>query len=114
MQRDPRIFLQDVLDAANSIDAFLLGLDEIAFTENELVQSAVYYQFAIIGEALNKFSKLEPEQAARISELKKIVSFRNILTHAYHIVSPELVFEFARNGLPSLKNTVGALLIEKD
>ncbi len=110
MQRDPRIFLQDVLDAANSIDAFLLGLDEIAFTENELVQSAVYYQFAIIGEALNKFSKLEPEQAARISELKKIVSFRNILTHAYHRVSPELVYNYANDALPALKSVIKSLI----
>ena len=113
MQRDPRIFLQDVLDAANSIEAFLAGIDEIAFAENELVQSAVYYQFAIIGEALNKFSKAAPEQAASIAELKKVVSFRNILTHAYHRVSPELVFEYASNGLPALKSTVALLLLEK-
>ncbi len=110
MQRDPRIYLQDVLDAASSVESFLLGIDEIGFASNELVQSAVYYQFAIIGEALNSFSKVSPEQATRIFDLKKVISFRNILTHAYHRVSSELVYNYAHDGLPVLLTAVKSLL----
>jgi uncharacterized protein with HEPN domain len=110
MQRDPRIYLQDVLDAAHRIETFLEEIDEIAFAGNELVQSAVYYQFAIIGEALNKFSHLAPQQATSIVDLKKVVNFRNILAHAYHRVSSDLVYIYFINELPLLTTSVKSLL----
>jgi uncharacterized protein with HEPN domain len=113
MLRDPRISLQDVLDATRSIESFLAGFDEIAFVKNEMVQSAVYYQFAIIGEALNNFSKANPEQATSIRGLRNAIGFRNILTHSYHKVSPELVFQYAQEALPTLLIDV-QLLIVKD
>ena len=112
MQRDPRIYIQDALDAANSIEKFLDGIDEIAFVESELVQSAVYYQFAIIGEALNNFSKVNPEQAKTIVNLKDWVSFRNILTHAYHRVSAELVYNYAKQSLPVLRSLLKLLIAD--
>jgi uncharacterized protein with HEPN domain len=82
MLRDPRIFLQDVLDATSRIELFLVGIEEMVFAKSELVQSAVYYQFEVIGEALNNFSKVKPEQATSILGLKNWGGFRNILTHA--------------------------------
>lgn len=110
MQRDPRIYLQDVLDAARAIESFLLNVTELNFAENELVQSAVYYQFAIIGEALNNFSKTSAEQAEAIPDLKNIISFRNILTHAYHKVSSDLVYGYAKDRLPVLRSSTEMLI----
>lgn len=110
MQRDPLIYMQDALDAANSIETFLNGIDDTAFAESELVQSAVYYQFAIIGEALNNFSKVDPQQAKTIVNLKEWVGFRNILTHAYHRVSSELVYNYARQSLPALNSVIKSLI----
>jgi uncharacterized protein with HEPN domain len=112
MQRDPRIYIQDALDAANSIETFLGEMDEIAFAESELVQSAVYYQFAIIGEALNNFSKESPEKATAIVNLKDWVGFRNILTHAYHRVSSELVYNYAKESIPALKSVIKLLIAD--
>jgi uncharacterized protein with HEPN domain len=112
MQRDPRIYLQDALNAANSIENFIADMNITAFIESELVQSAVYYQFAIIGEALNNFSKIKPEQAKTIVNLKDWVSFRNILTHAYHRVSSELVYNYAKESLPALKSLLEILITE--
>ncbi len=110
MQRDPRIFLQDVLDAASSIETYLEGIDELAFVDNEMVQSAVFYQFAIIGEALNNLSRAAPDLAKEIVDLRRATDFRNILTHAYHRVSPELVYTYASQLLPKLKSNIASLL----
>jgi uncharacterized protein with HEPN domain len=112
MQRDPVVYIQDALDAANSIETFLGEMDEIAFAQSDLVQSAVYYQFAIIGEALNNFSKIDPGQATAIVNLRNWVSFRNILTHAYHRVSSELVFNYAKQSLPALKSVIKKLIAD--
>ncbi|MBR1087607.1 hypothetical protein JQ621_08960 [Bradyrhizobium manausense] len=40
-------------------------------------------QFEIIGEALNRLSKDAPDIAGRVPDLRKIVSFRNLLIHGY-------------------------------
>lgn len=114
MQRDPRIFLQDVIDAANTIEIFLGEVDEASFAGDKLVQSAVYYQFAILGEALNKISMAMPDEASNIAGLRDWVNFRNILTHAYHRVTPDLVYNFAIKEVPNLKSAVQLVLKKSD
>ena len=53
MERNPRAYLWDVLQAADAIDRFSAGLDAVGYAENALVRSAVERQFEIIGEALH-------------------------------------------------------------
>jgi len=40
-----------------------------------MLRSAVERQFKVIGEALNRLSRLDPETAARVSDLPRIVAF---------------------------------------
>jgi uncharacterized protein with HEPN domain len=75
MQRDPRIYLQDVLDASEKIERFLRGVEEDEFSSNDQVQSAVFYQFAIVGEALNKLSMARPEIASKIFWTSRLGKF---------------------------------------
>jgi len=44
---------------------------------------AVERSFEIIGEALNRVKKIDPETLEKIHEHRSIISFRNILAHAY-------------------------------
>ncbi|WP_234263316.1 HepT-like ribonuclease domain-containing protein [Hydrogenophaga sp. NFH-34] len=59
MQRDPRVFLWDVREAAQAIQSFTAGLDVKGYVGNELVQAAVERKFEVIGEALNQLAKLD-------------------------------------------------------
>ena len=82
-QRDPRAFLWDVVQAIGAIEGFTVGLNAQSYADSALVNAAVERKFEIIGEALNQLSKAAPTLAARISELSKIVAFRNQLIHGY-------------------------------
>lgn len=54
-------YLSDVLMAIALIENFIDGITDFQMYEDDFkTQSAVERQLAIIGEALNKFSKLEP------------------------------------------------------
>jgi uncharacterized protein with HEPN domain len=81
MERDPRAYLWDVQQAANAIEQFIAGLDAAAYAQSALVRAAVERQFEIIGEALNQLSKVSPELARQVPNLREIIGFRNVLIH---------------------------------
>ena len=66
MSRDPAVLLEDVAQAASEIAGFIEGLEFEAFSHDIRTQRAVERSFEIIGEALNRFSRLSPELATRI------------------------------------------------
>jgi uncharacterized protein with HEPN domain len=112
MVRDPRAYLWDVQEAAEAIREFTQGLDAAGYAANSLVRSAVERQFEIIGEALNRLSKVDPDLALRVPGLREIVSFRNLLIHGYGTIDHARVWAIAENRLPALHKTVSALLNE--
>lgn len=112
MQRDPRVYLWDVRDAAEDLMQFTAGLDFAGYEQSKLVRAAVERKFEIIGEALNQLAKHAPELARRIPDLRRIVDFRNVLIHGYSTVDNEQVWQIVRGSLPGLCRTVSALLDE--
>lgn len=112
MERDPRVYLWDVRDAADDIAQFIAGLDSTGYADDKLVRAAVERKFEIIGEALNLLSKHAPNLALRIMVLRRIVDFRNVLIHGYATVDDELVWGIASESLPGLRQAVSALLDE--
>jgi uncharacterized protein with HEPN domain len=112
MQRDPRAYLWDVVDAAQSIQTFTRGMDASAYRASGLVQAAVERKFEIIGEALNQLSKSHPELAAAIPDVAQTVAFRNQLIHGYAKVKADTVWSVIQFSLPSLLAVAQSLLTE--
>lgn len=112
MQRDPCAFLWDVREAALAIQAFLAGMDGVAYANNAMAQAAVERKFEVIGEALNQLAKFDAATAARIPDLPQIIAFRNQLIHGYATVNVSTVWNIAQNALPGLIETVQALMDE--
>ncbi len=112
MPRDPRAYLWDVREAVTDIQGFVAGLDLSAYVASALVHSAVERKFEIIGEALNQLAKLDPALSARVPRLPEIVAFRNQLIHGYATISHERVWATIQTALPTLAETVQALLTE--
>jgi uncharacterized protein with HEPN domain len=112
MERDARVYLWDVQQAAGDIVQFTAGLDSVGYERNALVQAAVERKFEIIGEALNQLSKRSPTLAQRIPQLSRIIGFRNVLIHGYATVDHPQVWRIVRESLPGLRETVSAILAE--
>ncbi len=110
MQRDTRAFLWDVLHAANKIERFLQGQTRDDFMRDELLQSAVERQLAIIGEALRQLSRTAAAVAQEVGDVEQIIGLRNVLIHGYAIVDSDLIRRSVQEDLPALKKTAERLL----
>jgi uncharacterized protein with HEPN domain len=111
-QRDARAWLHDASVACGHIREFTSGLTFDDYASRPMVQSAVERQFQIIGEALNLLAQSEPALATRITDCRKIIAFRNRLTHAYVWVSHEVVWGVLEEHLALLETEVRGLLAE--
>jgi len=114
MLRDPRALLADALDAARSIERFRQDLDLEGFRADELVRAAVERKLEVVGEALNRLSREDPELAAGIPDIGRVIGFRNVLAHGYDIVDDEVVWDAITTDLPELAARVEAILAELD
>lgn len=97
-------------EAAKLIGRFTAGRSFEEYKADPMMRSAVERQFEIIGEALNKLSKVDSATAAQIPDYQKVISFRNALIHGYSAVQHEVVWGVMETRLPILLSTVERLL----
>lgn len=107
--RREELYLRDIVEAANYIEQFIVGLDRSGFQESELVRSAVVQKLAVIGEAA---AHVPAEFRSRHPEVPwpKIVAFRNILVHAYFGIDWDEVWRAATRESPALRAQIEIIL----
>jgi uncharacterized protein with HEPN domain len=89
---------------------FTQGKTFTGYQSNPMMKSAVERQFITVGEALNKAVQKAPSLTEQVSDVRKIIDFRNILTHGYTNVSDAVVWDILANNLPKLVQEVDSLL----
>ena len=110
MQPEIKKYLQDINEAVKEIENFVSGKDYALFEKDSMIQSAIERKFEIIGEALNRISKIDPKLLEEIRDYKRIIGFRNVISHGYDIVDSEIVWDAIEYSLPKLKEDVSKLL----
>jgi uncharacterized protein with HEPN domain len=110
MRPEVRKLLFDILEAAKDIRLFVHDLEYAQYVTDKMVQAAVERKFEVIGEALNRLKHLDDSVLATIPEHARIISFRNIISHGYDVVEPELVWDAVQNHLSALRHVVETLL----
>lgn len=68
MRPESRKLLRDALDAALAIEEFVKGRALEDLRTDRLFRSAIYWQFAIIGEALSQLGRSDEATFDRITE----------------------------------------------
>ena len=110
MRLESKKYLFDILKAAENLRQFTHDKAFSDYEADALLRSAVERQFEIIGEALGRLAKEDPETAGRIAEHERIISFRNILIHGYAEIDNRLVWGILQSKLPGLLEQVQSLL----
>ena len=106
--------LDDIRQAAALICQFTIDRNLQDYTDDDMLRSAVERQFEVIGEALNRLSKVDPTTASQIGDYQKIIAFRNILIHGYDVVDHQIVWDAVQKKLPALYEKVQAWLGGED
>ena len=75
-----------------------------SFQSDIILQRAVERDLEIIGEAIRKIMEIDPE--IKITSAKNIIGLRNIISHAYDSVEPEMIWGIIQNNIPVLSNEI--------
>jgi len=67
-------------------------------------------QFEIIGEAMGRLLRDDPDTAQLIADHRRIIAFRNLLIHGCDVVDHAEVWSIASRHLPRLLEQVRSLL----
>jgi uncharacterized protein with HEPN domain len=106
--------LDDILQAGQAIRNFVSGRQFQDYSSDDLLRSAVERKFEVIGEALNRIKRDDPEVLPFIRNARDVVSFRNILIHGYDAIDDKIVWGIIQEELDQLLADVGSLLKEKN
>lgn len=99
-------YLLDIESIISEIETIKarVGSDFNSLAQDIILQRAVERELEIIGEAVRKLLELSPN--IEISTSKKIIGLRNIISHAYDSVEPELIWGIIQRDIPLLKDEI--------
>lgn len=112
MKLEIKVWLQDIDRSIQEIYEFLPEQRDFNdFLSDLKTRKAVERNIEIIGEALSRILKQEPEIA--ISDSRKIVDTRNRIIHGYDSVTADVLWLIVNRYLPILQSEV-ELLLQQD
>lgn len=109
MKHEICVWLEDIRKSVNEIYEFVP--DTVSYSEFEKdlkTRKAVERNIGIIGEALNRILKVDPQ--INISDSRKIVDTRNRFIYGYDTITPDVLWLIIKKSLPTLKGEVEDLL----
>ena len=109
MSKEIKTYYEDILFSILRIELHISEIKTFNQFKNAFtVYDAVERRLAIIGEALWKIDKINPDN--NITDKRKIIGLRHILTHDYDLVSPDIIWKILSNNLSQLKKEVEEIL----
>ncbi len=109
MKKDPKIFIDDIIESIEKIEKYTKGKTEDEFLDNDEIKDAVMRRLEIIGEAVKNIPDSFKNKHLEIP-WKQIAGMRDILIHEYFGVIMERVWDTAKKDIPELKKQILKLL----
>ena len=105
MNRDYKLFIQDIIDSINIIQKYVQGINEDQFKKDLKLQDAVIRRLEIIGEATKNIPRSVKEINKEIP-WSKISNYRDFIIHSYFGASLQRIWEVAIKDMPKLKESL--------
>jgi uncharacterized protein with HEPN domain len=109
MPREPRVYLEDILEAVRRIKSYAAGMDEAAFARSAITIDAVVRNLEIVGEAAARIPD-ELRSGASGIEWRKIVALRNILAHGYFGFNTAILWDVIATKIDPLERACRGML----
>lgn len=105
MKKEPRIFLQHIIESIEAIERYMKGVSKEKFCQNQQKQDAVVRRIEIIGEAVKNlplnFRKKYPQVNWR-----EAAGMRDVVVHEYFGVDISIVWRTIEKDLPIFKKQI--------
>jgi uncharacterized protein with HEPN domain len=107
--KDDKLYLIHISECIERIDQYLPDRPKQTFLSSTLLQDAILRNLQTMAESTQHLSAALKEKHPEIN-WRKISGFRNLLVHDYLGVDAERVWKIIEIELPTLKQTITAML----
>lgn len=110
MDRKIKKYLSDIISAINEIELFLADRPKEyqTFCNDLIFKRAVERNIEIMGEAMNRVLKINPD--IPITSARRIVDTRNFVIHSYDSLREDILWAIVIRHMPLLKIEIESLL----
>ncbi len=109
MKKEFLDYLEDIIEAMESVTRFVENIDYFDFTEDDKTTSAVIRKLEIIGEAIKKVPAKVKKEYPEIP-WKKMAGMRDKLIHEYFGIDLKRVWRTIKEDIPYLKPKIRDIL----
>ncbi|MBU4245574.1 MAG: DUF86 domain-containing protein [Nanoarchaeota archaeon] len=109
LKRSYKLFVEDILESMNRIQAYTRNMNYEKFSENKLVVDAVIRNLEIIGEA-SKNIPLEIRKLYSEIPWSRMLGLRNIAIHEYFGVDLSIIWQIVTKNIPETKPKIEVML----
>ncbi len=113
MSRDPRLYLEDILESCRKVSRYVKGLDRSGAMSDELIVDAILRNLMVIGEAAKKLPEEWKKRSSGV-EWRKIAGLRDVAAHGYFQLDEDILWDVVSRKLPELERVVAGMLQDLD
>lgn len=100
--------IMHIQKAIYEIETFTFNVSKEAFLNDNLLSSAVLFQFSVIGEAIIHVETSLLDKY--VYPWHQVRTFRNLISHEYFNIKLDAVWDIILNDLPDLKQIIETIL----
>ena len=104
--------LEDVIFRSRTITELIRDVSFEQYASDLNLQAQVERHLEVVGEALNRLSRVDEETFGRLADARKWVNLRNAIAHLYDDLSQTRIWHSASVELRHLHETANRLLKE--
>jgi uncharacterized protein with HEPN domain len=101
MRRPDDALLLDMLEYARRIAAKVAGVTREDFDRDDDLQLALVYLIQVVGEAASRLTQEQRDLHLDIP-WREVIGMRHVVVHDYFRIDLDVVWDTARNSIPSL------------
>lgn len=109
MNRNFKMYLEDILQASQHILTFVEGIDFNQFLSDVKTSSAVIRQFEVIGEAAKNIPDSIKKEYSDIP-WRNMAGMRDRLIHSYFGIDYQLIWDSIKENIPDLIVDISSML----
>ena len=105
MSRSIQLYIKDILESISKIQRATREYTKADLIKNDIVFDGIILNLQIIGESVKQIPLSIREKYPKI-DWTSIIGLRNVITHTYFSLDPEIIWDIIQTELDSLKDCI--------